>query len=164
MVVILDIECNWINKKMIPKELAFIDSNNPLELKHYIIKPTIPWESVLEDDKNRNYYCFHNLHHISYEAGDVEINELEGLINKNTNIIVSGYEKTKLVQSLIPHCKVQDCNIRNLNKFTLPYSHIKCPYSNHSTNHCAVSKVYKIYHLNSLYHGTAKWRNFLPIQ
>lgn len=164
MVVILDIECNWIEKKMIIKELAFIDVANPLDLKHYILKPSIPWENVKADDKKRNSYCYYNIHHIPYELGDNELCELDNIFEDGTKIIVTGREKAKIIQSLFPKCSVQDYNMRNLSELLLPYLHIKCPFGNHSTNHCAVFKVYKLYHLNSLYYGNAKRRNFFPIQ
>ena len=144
---VLDFESVWMDGEMYPKEFAYMDFYNPLELHHYVIKPppTQPNEQSLKvADVKRNNFLYHNFHHLSYESGDVDMNQIT--FAPHSRLYVYGPEKTLYIQNRFPHCKVFNIIITGkLSVQPLHYNHIKCPLGAHSSFHCAVIKLYKLY-------------------
>lgn len=125
----------------VPKEIAWIHCKKPLDLSHYLLKTPNCYMN------NRNKHIVQNCFNVSIKRGDAYMMDVVHGVKPYNYIYVQGAEKARMLQGYFPFNKIIDIQSKSLHDMEDPCKHIHCPIGLHSTTHCAVKKVYKMYHL-----------------
>jgi len=161
-VVFIDFEAfQHGDESFIIKELCVLDVRQPLKPIHFVFKAPTPW-SCLSSHKRHTYtYQEKNLHHLSWHEGKEKrycSNCLERRIQHEVEhqhpeplFYVLGEQKAEFLKKEFPSLHIvtyphtyKDLNVREI-------THLVCPYRDHSTEHCALLKCYRLYsHFMSL--------------
>lgn len=116
--VVLDIHCLYDNEmKLIVKELSMYDLNYH-STQHWIFKPPENLVIYCEKTKITNQWVTRNQHHIPWEAGDVQFEELENILENIFSsfgqIFVKGRQKVDLLKSFVKYKLPQFINLEIL--------------------------------------------------
>ncbi|KAL1516470.1 hypothetical protein ABEB36_000379 [Hypothenemus hampei] len=93
--VVVDVQGYVINSTFTVKELAIYDGKY---LKSFLFKPTLKYSSLYTADRK----TYHNIHGISYSAGNVEYSEINNILENNLSsfdiIFVKGQVKVDVLR------------------------------------------------------------------
>lgn len=141
MIILLDIE---IYSNNMIKEFAYLNILNPLNLKHFIIKP---YKNITNNKQER--WIYENIHQIPYHIGDYSIEDVIHDIPSNAIILVQGVEKIDVLSKFLPTHRFINIMAPSHKKLDNPYKHITCPHT-HTTKYCVTNKIYKLYNWLSI--------------
>ena len=133
------------------KELAIVNSHNPLEPLYYLFEAPYPWHDLTEEQKRQCSYQSRNIHHLTWQDGIqryccncvqyIILNELE--FATSIPFYVMGNQKYKFLEKTFPYLKFIEytATLESLPKL---YPHIRCLSREHG-DHCALKKAYRLY-------------------
>ena len=134
------------------KELCILNASSPLKPLHYIYKPAVPW-TLLASDRKRTYaYQEHALHRLSWSEGSEQycksclMRDINELVACSTNPVfyAIGQQKLAFLQKELPELNIVEYG-QTFKNLPLAPSHLTCCYRNHSREHCATLKCYRMY-------------------
>ena len=136
------------------KELCIMSADNSLKYSAYVFHQSYNWEDLTTDQRNTYRYQFKKLHQIAWNEGDTVYSsswlqqEIESkYVFGPTLFYVLGHQKAKFLQQQLPHLTILDYSVQyNVLLKDLPEApnYIKCVYRNHSRNHCAILKCFRL--------------------
>jgi len=155
------------DEDFIIKELAIIDSNNPLRSACYVFLPHCSWESLSAEHRRTYNYLERRLHRLTWNEGTLRYctrclqNDIAyfftGSSVDKAIFYTMGEQKAEFLRREFPHMHIEDYGnafVSNINRKNenltikkLPRApqHISCTYRNHSREHCALLKCYRMY-------------------
>jgi hypothetical protein len=139
------------------KELCVLDAAKPLNPLYLLFKPPMSWSDLNHEQKRTYAYQEHNLHHIAWNEGRDErycgsclkhriMKEFPLAASPESVCYVLGNQKADFLQDELPELNIMEyvyaCAYKDL-----PHApnHLTCIYRNHSREHCATLKCYRMY-------------------
>ena len=143
------------NGKFLIKELCILSADEPLSPYYKIFTPSKPWCQMKDDDaakKSTYRYQTNMVHHLKWDEGwhkycnNCVWREIKKSFPnwRNGMFYVLGESKLKILKSEFPKLKLVPYNA-TLSTLPAIGSHIRCMYRDHSVDHCACLKCYKLY-------------------
>lgn len=136
------------------KELCILDSSAPLKPISYVFKPSKKWEALNKQQQRTYAYLEHHLHHLSwcegvkrYCSSCVERHIKAAVPSYETaRFYVLGKQKADFLRRELPMFDIVEYSFAESYK-DIPRAppHVCCTYRNHSKEHCAVLKCYRLY-------------------
>jgi len=135
------------------KELCILDENASLKPLTFLFKPMKPWDELKSSQRRTYAYQEHRLHHLTWSEGSKSYctSCLERNIKKAIPLYeqaicyVMGKQKADFLRRELPMLNIIEYSLANCYK-DLPNApvHLCCTYRNHSKEHCAVLKCYRL--------------------
>jgi hypothetical protein len=135
------------------KELCILDADLPLKPLTFLFKPNRPWEKLNSAQKQTYAYQEHHLHHLSWGEGNKSYcaNCVERHIKRAIPLYLSaqcyvlGRQKAEFLRREFPMLAIIDYDyVDSYKDISRAPSHLTCTYRNHSKEHCAVLKCYRL--------------------
>lgn len=141
------------NGKFHIKELCILNVDEPLSPYYQVFTSTKPWSAINDDAEKFTYrYQTNKVHHLSWDEGwqtycnNCVWREIKKTFPnwRNGMFYVLGESKLKMLKENFPKLKLVPYNA-TLSTLPALGSHIRCVYREHSVEHCACLKCYKLY-------------------
>ena len=137
------------------KELCVISASQPLKPLYYLFKSKQSWSSLSIQQKRTYCYQEHHLHHLAWNEGNERYCAnclFEDIIERfplatlpEAKCYVIGKQKADFLQEQLPQLNIYEYANSFKDVPNDAPSHLTCSYRNHSRDHCATLKCYRMY-------------------
>ena len=160
-VVFIDFEAfQHGDESFIIKELCVLSVRQPMKPLHFVFKAPFPWSGLSLQKRHTYTYQERNLHHLQWIEGN-EKRYCPKCVERRIRQVVAhqpeplfyvlGDQKAEFLKKEFPSLNIVTYphTYKDLNTHDL--THLICPFRDHSYEHCALLKCYRLYtHFMSL--------------
>jgi len=119
----------------------------PLDIKHFVFKPSFPLHMLSVKDLKTVNYVHRNLGVVHWSTGEDDVSDFTNSLPAASIILCNGLEKSLLLKSIFPLCQLVNANIAisNLELTTPPSDTATIIGCFHRHKLCSLIRVYQLY-------------------